>query len=132
MVRQLTQRKTRTSVFLQVVQFKDLKIADQQVSGELVFLQSREIVQSLSLPSTEIVSCALLFDNKDPFPKQIDEASLVAQQLHGFFVARDTAPAHAENLEKLVVKGLSFALFVVGVAPFVGEPRRADLDLVRT
>src|SRR5579863_2417075 len=131
MLRKLVQRKTRTSVFLQVVQFKDLKIADQQVPGELVFLQPREIVQSLSLASPEILSRALLLDYEDPFPEQVDESPIVAQQLHGFLETCDAPSVNAEDFEKLVVKGVRLALFVVGVPPLVREARGASLDLVR-
>ena len=75
------------------------------------------------------MASALLFNEKDALPEEIDEATAVAESLHGLFIGRNPTAAGTEDLEELVIKSLSFAALVVGVFPFLSEFSGTGADL---
>ena len=128
----LPQSKTNAGAFFQIVQLERLEIAYQDISGKLMLLKAGKVVQGLFLGAREIPAGTLLLDEEHAFPEQVDEASLVTKFLDGFLEAGDAAARDAENLEKLVVEGLAFPTFVVGMVPFLGKAGGASSDLVPT
>src|SRR3546814_20423510 len=56
----------------------------------------------------------------------------VAEQFDPLFIDGDRAALDAENVEEVVVKALRFALFIMGVLPFLAERLGAAFDFVPT
>jgi len=63
------------------VQFEALEITQQDVPRQVCILEPGEVVQRLLFRLDEVPAGALLFDQKETAPEQIDEAPLPA----GFF-----------------------------------------------
>jgi hypothetical protein len=108
---------------VEVVEFERLKIANENVSGQLGILDAGEIVEGLLFGFGQVASGAFLLDEEGALPKQIDEArSSRSLTLDRFFECRDLASLDAKDFEEFIVEGLRLALFIVGVFPFLGEP----------
>lgn len=71
--------------------------------------------------SREVPTGALLLDEQNPGPEQIDEAVAVVELLDVRFIAGDTAPAYVEDLEELGVEALRVLLLVGSGLPFARE-----------
>jgi hypothetical protein len=79
------------------VKLERLKIASEQISRKLVLFQSRKVLQGLPLRPRKILPRTLLFDDKNALPEEIDESSIIAQELYRFFVACDAPSVDAED-----------------------------------
>ena len=130
--RQIRQGEANLFPRVQICQVKRLEIADQDVSGELVVLQPRKVVQRLLPRSDQIAPAGLLFNEEFALPEQVDEALLLSQLFDRLLECRDLAPLDPEQLEELVVEGLGVAPLVSGLGPVSREGRCAGTDLVPT
>ena len=115
---------------IEIVKLEGLEVADQDVAGALVFRQGVNVFPGLVIRAGKVAAGALLFDDQDAGPEQVDVSRPVVQLGDVRFVARDRAALDAENLEKVVVEALRLALLVGGVLPLVGEGGGADANLV--
>src|ERR1035437_4628255 len=97
-----------------------------------MLLEAWKVVEGLFLGARQIPAGALLLDEEHTLPEQVDESSFGTKLLDGFLEAGDAPAGDAENLEKLIVEGLAFATFVMGILPFLGKAGSASSDLVPT
>src|SRR5450759_3637927 len=97
-----------------------------------MLLEAGKVVKGLFLGAREIPASILLLDEEHALPEQVDESSFCTKLLDGFLEAGDAPAGDAENLEKLIVEGLAFATFVMGILPFLGKAGSASSDLVPT
>ena len=129
-VRQLFEPESEHVPLQEVAEFEVLEIADQDVAGLLVFREGIEIAAGLLVGLLQIAPGALLLDDQDARPEEVDESARVVELPHVLLVAGHGLPAHPEDAEEVVVEALGLALLVVGVRPLPGEGRRSDADLV--
>lgn len=124
---------------VEVVEFKGLKIANENVAREFGIFDAGEITERLLPGFCQVAAGAFLLDKKGSLPKQIDEAGCFRPcALDRFFEGRNLAALNAEQFEKIVVESLGLALFVTSVFPILRElggpvpdliPRKANLAL---
>ena len=129
-VLQVGEGEADLGVFVQIVKLEALEVAQEQVARQLLVLEAREVFERLGLGFYEAAALALLLDEQIALPEQVDEAALVAKELHRLLIGRDAAAGDVENLKKFVVEGLGFALFVTGVFPFLREARGTGANLI--
>ena len=111
--------------FVPVEKLERLEVAEKLEAGALPFGQRVEVRAGLFTCSDQVASGALLLDQEDAGPEEIDVAGGVVEPLDAFLVPRHGARRRlAEDLEELVVEALGLALLVRGVGPFTGEVRR--------
>ena len=115
---------------VQVVEFEGLEIADEDVAGPVAFGQGVEVFARLAVGAREVAARALLLDDEDARPEEVDVAAGVVEAPHVLLVARDGAPPDAEDLEEVVIKTLRLAFFIGRARPGAGEARRAHTHLV--
>ena len=127
---QFLKREADLFAFAEIVKLERLEIADEDVAGALVFGQGVEILPGLPVGLAEIATGALLLDDQDAGPEEIDEAGAVVELGDVVLVAGDRAPPDAEHPEEVVVEALRLAGLVLGLAPFAGEFGGPDADLV--
>ena len=121
--------------FVPVEKLERLEVAEKLEAGALPFRQRVEVRAGLLTCGGQVASGALLLDQQDAGPEQIDEAGGVVEPPDAFLVPRHVAAALAEDLEELIVEALGLALLVRGVGPFTGEaggPRRSKGRSVAT
>ncbi len=82
------------------------------------------------VPPLQITRGALLFDDQDPRPEEVDVSVAFAQLSDMRLVARDLPPLNAEDIEEIVVEASHLALRVRRIPPVRGESRRSGPDLV--
>ena len=111
-VRQFGQRKRGGLVLVEIAKFERLEVADQNVPGPLALAQRIEIRCGLFVRPREVAPSALLLDNQDARPKEVDVPRMVVQLRDMCFIACDGSPPDAEDLEELVVEALGFAFLV--------------------
>ena len=114
----------------QIVKLEVLEVAHEDVARAVALGHRVEIFPGLPVRLAEITPGALLLDDQDARPEQVDEARAVVQLADMLLVARHRPAAHVEHLEELVVEALRLALLVRGVPPLLGEGRRADPHFV--
>ncbi len=120
----------RRLIGLQVVQLEQLEVADQQVAGQLVWLEARKVVERLFLGAQQVAPGALLLDQEHAFPEQVDVALPVSELLDRLLERGDLPSLHTEDLEEVVIEALGLAPLVCGAGPIAGELRRPRPDLV--
>ena len=69
----------------------------------------------------QIASRALLLNEQDARPEQIDETVAVVELRDVRFIARHATSTHTEDVEELVVEALCVSGFVGGIVPFARE-----------
>ena len=129
-LRQLVEPEGDHVPLQQVVEFEVLEVAGQDVAGLVVLRERIEVAPGLLVGLFQIAAGALLLDDQDPGPEEVDEPAGVIEPLHPLLVAGDGLPALPEDAEEVVVEALGLALLVTGVRPLPGEGRGADADLV--
>ena len=92
--------------FVQIAQFKALKVAQQQKAGAIGLAESVEVGVGLGSGLRQTASRALLLHQQAARPEEIDVAVRRVQLRHLRFEAGDAAAADAEDLKKLVPEGL--------------------------
>src|SRR5258708_14455061 len=116
---------------VEVVEFKGLKVADENVAGEFGIFDAWEILKRLLLGLCQVAAGAFLLDKKRSLPEQIDEAGCFrACALDRLFEGRNLAALNAEQFEKVVVESLRLALFVAGVFPILRDLGSPVPDLI--
>ena len=129
-LRQVREGKGDAPVFLEIVQLKRLKVAQQEMARQVSILEARKVGECLGLGLCQIAADALLLNQQHPFPKQVDKAVPIAEQCDGFLKRGHPAHGHAKDLKKVAVEKLSLPLFVPGVLPFLREPGGAGADFI--
>ncbi len=104
----------------------------RSVARELVLPQAGEVIERLLLGPSQALARALLFDQQDALPQQVNETALIAEPLDGFLEGGHPAAGDAEDVEEFVVKGLCLAPLVMRVAPVKGELFGSTPDFVPT
>jgi hypothetical protein len=131
-VGELLKPESDLGVLFQIVQFKRLEIAYQNIPRKLLFLEAGKVVEGLFLGARQVAAGALLLDQEHSLPEQIDETALIAELSDRLLETGDTAAGDAKHLEKLVIEGLAFPALVMSVAPLLGETGGASPDLIPT
>ena len=127
---QVDKREAGLLAFLPVKQLEHLEIAKQLVAGTVPLGKRIEVPASLTARNGQVATSALLLDQQNARPEQVDEAVGVVQSPDVFLVPRDGAPPDAENVEEFVVEALRLALLVCSVRPLAGKGGGARPDLV--
>ena len=115
---------------VEIVQLEGLEIADEDVAGTFPLLERIEVLSGLTVGFAEIAAGALLLDDQDARPEQVDEAGTVVELRYMLLIARHRPALHSEHAEEGVVEAVRFARLANRIAPFVGECGRTDPDLV--
>ena len=113
-----------------VVELEALEVADQDEAGSLALAQGVEVTSGLFIGGPQIAPRALLFDDQDARPEEVEEPAGVVQLPDPLFVAGDGLPAHPEYVEEVVVEALRLAFLIAGVRPLPGEGCGTGPDLV--
>jgi len=129
-LRQVGEREAGLLAFVAVEKLERLEVAEKLEAGPVPFRQRVEVRTGLIAGGDEIAPGALLLDQQDAGPEQVDEAGRVVEALDVFLVAGDGAPPNAEDVEELVVEALGLALLVGGVSSLAREVGGARPDLV--
>ena len=130
MVVQVRQGERSLLALVQIVKLEAPEVADQDIARPFPLGQAVEILPGLPVGDFEIAPFALLLDDQDARPEQVDEPGAVIQLLHMRFVARDGTSPYTGNLEELVVEALRLTLLVGCVLPLVSESGSADTNFV--
>ena len=112
------------------MQLESLEVADQDVSRALVLWQDIEIFPGLLVGFVQIASGALLLDDENTRPEQVDEPRAVVQLRDTLLVAGNASPLDPEYLKEVVVETLRFSLLVARLAPLSCKGSGAGTDLV--
>ena len=115
---------------VQVAKLEGPEVADEDVARAVALGQRVEVLSGLPVRLAEIAPGALLLDDQDARPEEVDESRAVVEPGDMLLVAGDGPAAHVEHLEEVVVEALRLALLVRGVLPLRGEGRGADTNLV--
>ena len=110
----------------QIMKLKGLEVACQNVARLVPLGERVEILPGLTVGAGQIAPGALLLDDQDARPEQVDEPGAVVGLLHMFLVARDGPAPDPEHLEEVVVEALRLALLVGRVPPLLGEVEEAN------
>ena len=122
--------KGTSRALVEIVQLEGLEVADQNVAGALVLGQRVEITPGLLVGLGEIAPGALLFDDQNARPEEVDVAGAIVELGYMLFIAGHAAPPDPEDLEEVVVEALRLAALVRSVPPFLGEGSGAGAHLV--
>ena len=122
MLGEIREREGDRFALVEIVELEGLKVADQNVPRLVALGERIEVLPRLIVGLGQIASLALLLDEQDPGPEQIDEAVAVVELRDVRFVARDATSAYAEDVEELVVEALCVSGFVGGIVPFARAP----------
>ena len=114
----------------EIVQLEGLEVADQDVSGALVFGQRVEVLSGLVVSAGQVADGALLLDDQDAGPEQVDVPRAFVHIGDVFLVAGGRAPLNAKGSEDVVVKALRPALLVGAVLPLACEVGGAGANLI--
>ncbi len=82
------------------MQFEGLEIAQEDVARKLCVLEAGEIVERLCFCRSEVPAGALLVDQQNAFPEQVDEAARYAQQLYWLLETGNAAAFDAKQFEQ--------------------------------
>ena len=115
---------------VQVVKLEGPEIADEDVARTVALGQRVEVLSGLPVRLAEIAPGALLLDDQDARPEEVDEPRPVVEPGDMLLVAGDGPAAHIEDLEEVVVEALRLALLVGSVPPLRCEGRGAYTHLV--
>ena len=115
---------------VEIVKLEGLEVAHEDVARAVALGQRVEILPGLSVRPAEIAPGALLLDDQDARPEQVDEPRTVVELGDMLLVAGDGLAADIEDLEEVVVEALRLALLVGRVPPLLREGRGAHADLV--
>ena len=124
------QREGDRFALVEIVEFEGLEVADQDVARFLALGERIEVLARLIVGPGQIASCALLLDDQDTGPEQIDEAVVVVEFRDVRFIARNAASTYVEDFEELVVEALRVRRLVSGIVPFAREGGGAGAYLV--
>ena len=121
-------------VWFQIVERDAGKIGDDDVARDFVAAAfAREVLnvaEGLRFGLAEVFATALVFDENDAAPEEVDVAVVAGDSLYRFLEAGDGAARDAENIEKFVPEGLLFGLFALDSGPFLGEGDGAVANFV--
>lgn len=114
----------------EIEQAKAGKVADQHIARKIAVAQTLEVAESLLVSRIEILAPALVLDEQDAFPQEIDVAVLAVDLLHAAFEARHAPPRHAEHVEERVPEASCVGVLVLGMLPVARKRGGAVSDLV--
>ena len=118
---QIGKRKALVFPRIEVVELDTLEVTDQDVARPLALRQGVNIFPGLPIGSLEVAPGALLFNNEDARPEQVNKARPVIQLFHVLFVPGYGAAFDTENLEEIIVEALRLAFFVARGCPLTGK-----------
>ncbi|MCY4269798.1 MAG: hypothetical protein OXE80_06475 [Gammaproteobacteria bacterium] len=130
MLGQFRQGEGDRGALVEVAKLESLEVAQQDEARAVALGQGVEVIPSLFPGHIQIAPGALLFDQQNARPEQVDEAGAVAEFGDMRLVTRHRPPPDAEYLEEVVVEALGLALLVGRVAPGVGELGGAGANFV--
>jgi hypothetical protein len=99
------------------------KVGNDDVAGNFICAaftrEVSDITERLRLGLAEILAEALVLDEHDTGPEQINVAVVAGDFLDRFFKTRYDAAADAEDVEEFVPEGLLFSSFALDACPFL-------------
>ena len=105
-------------------------LADQNGTGPVALRERVEVLRRLIVSSGEIASRALLFDDQDAGPEEIDVSRALVQLRDMRFVPRHCPPPDTTHVKELVVEALRLPLLVCSMTPLRSESGRPRVHLV--
>lgn len=115
---------------VEVVQAEPGKVGDHDVAGQVALLQTGEVVEGLGGCPVEVFAAALVFDEQDALPQQVDVAALAVALLDRFLEAGDAAPGDTEDIEEGIPECLGLGIFAGFVGPFLREGEGTGADFI--
>ena len=115
------ERKGDRLVLVEVRELECLEVADEEVARFVTLWERIEVLERLVAGSREVPPGALLLDEQDSGPEQIDEAVAVVELLDVRFIAGNATSTYVEDFEEFVVEALRVRLLVGSVLPFARE-----------
>ncbi len=113
---------------------KARKVRNEDVTRQVAFGQSLEIVGGLCKCATQILAEALVLDQQHAFPEGVDSPMLElvtgARDLHLLFEHGDTLALDAEHGEEFIPEALGLCALRAFAFPAFGEFVRAVADFV--
>ena len=123
-LRKVGEREAGLLALVAVDQLERLEIA-QQLEARAVPLRKRvEVRAGLIACGGQVAPGALLLDQQDAGPEQVDEAGGVVEPFDVFLVPRHGAPSDAEDIEEVVVEALGSRPSRTRRRPTRGRSRR--------
>ena len=129
-LREVGEGEARGSLFVEVLEFEGLEVAEQEEPGSFAFRECVEILEGLLACFGQAASGAFLLNKEHTWPEQVDVSVSVVQLRDVCLVPSDASSADVEDLEELVVEALGVLLLVGGVVPLVRERGGAGADFI--
>src|SRR5260370_6039681 len=108
---------------LKIVQGDAGKVGNDHVAGNFIFAalarKVLDVTERLRLRLAQVLAKALVLDEHDAGPEQVNVAVLAGDLLYRLFKASYRAAADTENIEELVPERLLFGLFARDARPFL-------------
>jgi hypothetical protein len=127
-------RQARSAFRFQVMQSDAGEVRDDDVPRNF-FLASfaqevMDIREGLRFSRTKVLASALVFDEEDAGPEEVDECEIAREFADGLLEARDGATTDPEGLEELVPESLLVGCLAPCARPVTGETDCVLSDLV--
>jgi hypothetical protein len=130
----IEERKDALIVRLKVVQGNAGEIRDNNVTGNLVHAaiagEVLNIAEGLGLRLAEVSAAAFVLDQDFAGPEEVNETVLAGDFVNRLLKGGHEAALDAEDLEKLIPKGLLFSLFAFDSRPCVGKSDSTMADFI--
>jgi len=117
---------------IQIVQPEALEIRNEDIPGQFVFFETREVIFGLLYGLVQVFASRLVFYQNMAFPQQVNKAGFVIGFLYRSLEGGYPAARNAEHLKEAVPKGFGFGVFAAFVLPFFGKSIGAGFDFVPT
>ena len=117
MIRKIFKCEPELTSFVEVVQFEGLEVAHQDVARPLALGERVEVLARLRIGSREVASAALLFDQEDARPEQVDVPRTVVELPNVLLVPGDGTPSYPEDFKEIVVEVVRRATLVGAILP---------------
>ena len=130
------EREVALVVGLQIVDGDAGEVGEDDVAGDFLLAtladEIADVAEGLGLRLAEVATEALVFDQQDAGPEEVDEAAVAGDLLDRLLKAGHELATQAEDLEELVPEGLLVGGLPRGARPFAGEADGVLADFVPT
>ena len=130
LARQFRKRERNQFPLIEIVELEGLEIADQDEAWAVALRNGVEILLRLPAGFLEIPAGALLLDDKNTGPEEVDKAGAIVELGDMLLVAGDLSTALPKHLKEFIAEALRFPLLVGRVTPFICKSGGLHANLV--
>ncbi len=127
---QVREREGDDFALVEIVKLEGLEVAHQDGARAVALGQRVEILPGLFVGRFQVAPGALLLDDENARPEQVNEPGAIVELGDVLLVAGNLTTAFPKDLKELVVEALRLALLVRGVLPVFGKDGGAVAHLV--